>query len=67
MLKRWQAWLKMRGAFGGHFSSQFCETDVEFDLGHDDDSVQQALRTTRAHRVAGAILRRPRQKVARPR
>ena len=54
-----QAWVKIRGAFGGHFSWQaqylvnlddvlqgskiaFCEIVVEFDLGHDDDSVWQA-------------------------
>jgi len=46
LLKRWQAWVKMRGAFGGHFAEQAqylvnerVERRVIFDFGHDDDSV----------------------------
>ena len=56
-VKHWQVWVKMRDAFGGHFtwqaqylanledalkrSTSFCETVVIFDFGHDDDSVWQ--------------------------
>ena len=57
LLKRWQAWVKMRGGFGGHFSwqarywwtwttfsqgRQSCFVNLSpFVIGHDDDSVWQ--------------------------